>query len=323
MEKINIVICGGHLSPALAVIEVLQKRKEYRLFYIGRKSALEGQSDFSLEYQTITAKGIKFLGIQTGRFQRHLSLWKILLMIKMPIGIFQSLYLMLRIRPRLILSFGSYVALPVCFIAWILGIPIITHEQTLILGLSNRFISRMANVLCISFSGTKYVPKGVKTIVTGLPVRKSFFYPKKNDLLDFGNKRLPLIYITGGSTGSQSINSIVSMIMNQLTEKYRVLHQCGSADSDRDYKVLHFRRNLLPEKNKFNYLVVKHINIDLIGIILQNSNLVISRSGANTVAEIALTGVPAILIPLPWSANQEQEYNARMLAVAGLAKIIH
>ena len=201
-------------------------------------------------------------------------------------------------------------------------IPVITHEQTPHLGLSNKIICRFAKVLCLSFKETKGVPKGINTVFTGLPLRESLFTDHDFGVIDFGNKKLPLIYITGGNLGSRIINKKIGEIIPMLFLRYRILHQCGNANDGEDFKYLTFVKNSLPLSYKNNYKVLKQINPSSMGIIYKNASLVIGRSGANTVAEILAFGVPALLIPLPWAGQNEQSLNAEMIKSKGLGEIL-
>lgn len=322
MSLNKIVICGGHFSPALAVMEKLRQKKRYSLYYIGRKQVLEGDNAQSLEYNTITKLDIPFYSIITGRLQRSFTLYTLPSLLKIPIGFLQSLYILVRIKPILVLSFGGYVALPISLAAWILKIPLITHEQTSILGLSNRIISKIAKIVCLSWERTKHIPFGVKTVLTGNPLRLDKETTKNSDLTAFGERDFPLIYITGGSLGARSINQVVGKIIPQLAKETRILHQCGTANNEKDFKQLLDLKNILPSISKKNYKVVKYIDPFKVGNVLKEALLVIGRAGANTVAEVANVGVPAILIPLPWAADDEQESNARILERIGLATVI-
>lgn len=322
MDKKKAVICGGHFSPSLSLIEELKTRNKFEIHYIGRRHALEGDKSLSIETKCLRDRDINYYTIITGRLERYLSITRILSLCKIPLGLAQSIYLLLKIKPDIVVSFGGYVALPVCIAAWTVGIPVITHEQTPVLGLSNRIISRFARYLCLSWINTKYVPQNGRTIITGNPVRKSILKPGKLKIQTFGNENLPLIYITGGSLGSSSVNKVVSKILPQLVSKYRVLHQCGDADNGSDFKMLIRIKDSLPLITKRNYQVIKHLEPEKVGSVLHTASILVGRSGANTVAEAALSNIPAIFIPLPWSAENEQEYNAAILVKEGLALMI-
>lgn len=318
----KIIVCGGHLSPALAIIEKLRSDKNNQIYYFGRKNALEGDKAQSLELVTMNNLQIPFYSIISARFQRIFTRYTLSSLLKLPLGMIMSLILLVRLRPQIVISFGGYISLPVSLSAWMLGIPIITHEQTHSLGLANKIISRIAKVLCLSFEDTDGIPKGRKTILTGNPIRESLFANTDQKIIDFGDKNLPLIFITGGNLGSRSVNLFVEKIIPVISSKYRILHQCGNAYNGKDYANLIRLKNSLPAKSTDNYMVTKQINPSSMGTIYKNTSLVIGRAGANTVAEILYFALPSILIPLPWAGNQEQEKNALSVKSSGIGEII-
>lgn len=320
---INIVICGGHLSPAIAIIEQLKKKKNYyQIFYFGRKKALEGDEAQSLEYKTITKLKIPFDSITCGRLQRAFTVYSLPSLFKFPIGLLQSFFLLVTIKPKVVVSFGGYLALAVCFAAWLLKIPVITHEQTQSLGLANKIISSFAQVLCLSCKETLGIPKGVSTLFTGHLIRESLLDFKDDKIVHFGNEKLPLIYVTGGSLGSRTINKVLGEVISKLSPNYRVLHQCGNAANGADFNYLTVVSKALPPLFRKNYKVIKQLDPDLVGSVFQKAQLVVGRAGANTVNEIITFGVPAILIPLPWAGQNEQEKNALLVKSKGLGELI-
>lgn len=323
IKKIPIIITGGHFSPALAVIEELQKRKNYHIYYLGRKKALEGDQAPALEYQAIKKLGISFLPIITGRFQRTFTEYTLFSLLKLPIGLVQSFIILGKVKPRMVVTFGGYLAFPIAFACKIMGIPIIIHEQTSVLGLTNRLICKFAKVLCLSWENTKYVPAACDTVVTGNPIRQSITNPEVNSkLTNFGNIKLPLIFVTGGSSGSRQINQLIYPLLSKLLNNYRFFHQCGQAEGRTDYQFLSKLRQKLPKSLSANYQLVTNINPEDMGEILSKTDLVIGRSGANTTTELIYFALPAILIPLSHSAEGEQLENAKFLKNLGLAEIM-
>ncbi len=323
MNEKRIVICGGHFTPALAVIEELEKLNKYQIIYIGRKKPLEGDDALSQEFLTVKKLNIPFYSLFCGRLQRSFTIHTIPSLLKFPLSLIHALFLLQKIKPKLVLSFGGYVALPVSLIAWILGIPVITHEQTHVLGLSNRIICRFAKITCLSWLDTRRVPRNIRIIITGNPIRRSILSVQKQKICNFGNQKLPLLYITGGSLGSRSINKVVAEVIPSLVTRFRIIHQCGGADNQADFFRLLKLKESLPSISKKNYKVLKTIEISKIGEIYNEAKLIIGRSGANTVSEIAYYRKPAIFIPLPWSAEDEQEYNAKELEKIGAAIILN
>jgi len=313
----KIVLIGGHLAPALSVLEALPK--EIKVLFIGRKYSLEGDNALSLEYKTITALNVPFIGLNTGRLQRRVTKYTLFSLLKLPIGIVKSFLILLDFRPDVVVGFGGYVSIPVSFCAYLLGIPVIIHEQTLEAGLANKFISRFARKICISWNSSRpYFPKN-KTILTGNPMRKFKILDSKFKLF---NNNLPTIYVTGGSSGSHAINVLVGGILEKLLSSYNVIHQAGDAREFHDFDHLNKLKKNLPEKLRDNYILQKLIDPSEIGDIINYSSLIVARSGMNTVTELINFEKPALLIPLPFSQNNEQLKNAKFLEKIGLAVVM-
>lgn len=318
----KIVICGGHLAPALPVIECLKRTNKYDLYYIGRIKAMEGDKSESLEYMAIDKIGIPFINLICGRLQRSITRYTLLSLIKFPVSIIQSLIILQKLKPDLTVSFGSYVALPVCLASWILKIPVILHEQTHIMGLTNRIISRIAVKVCISYAGTAQIPDNIHFEVTGNPNLFEISSDGDKSLVNFGNKKLPLIYITGGSLGSHNINITVEKSINTLISKYRILHQTGKSYNAIDFNNLAKLRETINSPLRNNYQIVPYIDPSSTKYIYEKAALLIARAGANTVSEIQYFAVPSILIPLPHAAGNEQLVNANILAQFGGAIVL-
>lgn len=313
----KIVLIGGHLAPALSVLEALPKNTQ--VLFIGRKYALEGDDALSLEYKTITSLNIPFVGLNTGRLQRKVTRFTLFSLLKFPFGIIKSFLILIEFRPDIVVGFGGYVCVPVIFCAFILRIPVVIHEQTLEVGLANGVVSRFAKKICISWdSSRKYFPKD-KVVMTGNPIRK---FPILNSQFSIFNNKLPTIYITGGSSGSHFINVLVEGIMEELLKKYNIVHQAGDAHEYCDFDRLKQLRASLPEKLRDNYILEKFIEPSQIGDLLNLSSLVISRSGINTVTELIYFEKPAILFPLPFAQNNEQLKNAKFLEKIGLGIVL-
>lgn len=312
----KIAIIGGHLTPALSVIEELPKEAE--ILYIGRKHALEGDKAVSLEYETINKKGITFYNLKTGRFQRRITKHTIPSLSKIPVGFFQSFNILRKFKPDVVVGFGGYVSFPVIVAAHTLKIPVLIHEQTLEAGAANKNAARFADKICISFeSSGKYFPKE-KTVLTGNPIRKSILEP----ISEFkAQEALPIIYITGGSLGSHFINMLVSSSLSKLLDKYIVIHQTGGATEFNDFEKLSILRDGL-NKNKDRYVLSKYFSTDEIGGILKAASLVVSRAGVNTVSELIVLRRSALLIPLPVSQKDEQVKNAMYIKKIGLGEVI-
>lgn len=304
----KIIITGGHLTPALAVLEVLQK-SGWEAFWIGEKKAIEGTKTTTLEHQVIPKLKVPFFKISHTKFQRYSPLTSILNSWRILVGTIQSTKILLNIRPKAVLSFGSYVSFPVILAAQLLRIPIIIHEQTAAAGLTNKLTQFFAKKVAISFPSSQKYFSAKKTVLTGNPIRKSIFSIRANKDKKAKNK-IPVLYITGGSRGSQTINRVVADILETLLKEFVIYHQTGQLDLEKF------------QKPKKNYFVASNYTPEEVNKIMLQADIIISRAGANTVLEIAACGMPAILIPLPFAQANEQTENAQTLARTGMAIII-
>jgi len=312
----RIVITGTHLTPALAIISELKKRGDWQIYYLGRKYTLEGNKTPSLESQALPPMGIKFIPIPAGRLQRKFTRWTIPSLMRIPLGLTYAFWHLLKIRPNLVCSFGGYVSVPVIFAARLLGVPSLTHEQTIVVGLANKINALFANKVAISFpDSAQFFPKK-KVILTGNPLRQEIFTAGK-PLFSLSKNR-KTIYITGGSQGASIINQAVFEALPQLIKNYNIIHQCGG----KEFPKFSQKRQALPLEWQKNYFLAKYIDSKHIGWVFKNANLIISRGGANTILELAALGKPAIIIPIPWTAHNEQLKNAKFLADKGLAEIL-
>ncbi len=317
----KVLITGGHLTPAIAVIEHLRKQhNQWEVVFIGRKSATERSSAPSKESLEIPKWGIPFYSIQAGKIPRHVNLETVTASLKIPIGITQAFLKVRNIQPDVVLSFGGYVAVPVAIAAKILRIPIVTHEQTTAKGLGTALIEHLAAKIAISWDISKKDFRH-KVVLTGNPIRETFF-AKNHKISSLPSPTLPTIYITGGNLGSQAINLAVLNALKVLTKHFMIIHQSGTGKAGADSKQLTLLREELPINQQNNYLVRPWFEDIEVAWLMRHARLIVSRAGANSITEIALSGTPAILIPLPKAGRNEQLWNAQMLKDTGIAEIL-
>lgn len=312
----RILVTGGHHDPALAVIEELRKRGKFRFYWVGHRFSLRGEKTESVEFRTISKQGIPFYDLRTGKiYKTGLGEW-----LKVPLGFLQSLFLLLKIRPRLIISFGGYLAAPVVLAGFFLGIPAVTHEQTTVFGWANRFISLFARKVFVSWkSSLAFFPKR-KTILTGNPIRRAVF-ERKTNRFRFSNS-LPVVYVTGGKQGAHVINEAIRSALSKFLEKYNLIHQTGSSEVFQDYAKLTLLKGQLSQKLQERYIVQEYFGLEEVGAVYAAADLVVGRAGANTVTELAALGKPAVLVPIPWVSRREQFRNAQILAENGAALVL-
>jgi UDP-N-acetylglucosamine--N-acetylmuramyl-(pentapeptide) pyrophosphoryl-undecaprenol N-acetylglucosamine transferase len=321
--KKKIVIAGGHLTPALAVIEELQKRDDWEIYYFGRPYSTEGDRTPSLESKIIKEQGLKFIPINFGRIQHNFTRYSPWAFLRIPWGFTLSFVHLIRLRPKLVLSFGSYVGATIVVSAWLLGIPVVIHEQTTVSGLANKISSVLAKKILVSWTQTlKNFPKE-KSILTGNPLRSEIFQfnSKIWDSFEFDQK-LPLLLITGGNQGSHRINVAVEIILKKLLNRYNLFHQTGHLESFGDFGRLTKAKEKLPAGLGKRYQIRRYLTGEEWGTVLHKADLVVSRAGINTISELLALGKPQLLIPIPWLPADEQGQNARMVKKIGLGEIL-
>jgi len=314
---VKLVITGGHHTGALPVIKKLREScPDAQIYWFGHRFSAQGDKNPTLEFHEITALNIPFYSIHAGKFYKTKNLKRLA---KIPFGFFQCLFLLIKLKPNAILSFGGYIAVPTVLAGWVLGIPSVTHEQTVVAGWANRLISRVVKKVLISWKeSAKYFPKG-KTILVGLPLREEINQVKSNSFEV--NKDLPTIYVTAGKTGSHVLNEVVGKCLTNLLDHCNVIHQCGDNSVFCDFAKLSEIKAALGKTNG-RYFLQKFIFNNEIGEVYSKCDLVVSRSGANTTAELLTLKKKCVLIPIPWVSHNEQHENAKILVDAGLGIVL-
>lgn len=314
----KLVMTGGHHSSALPVLDYIEENNlDIDVVWFGHKYSMKGNKNTTLEYREVTSRGVPFIELHAGKFYRTKNLFRLA---KIPWGFIQAFYYLLKFKPDVVLSFGGYLSVPVVFDSWLLGIPSITHEQTVVTGYANNFISRFVDKILISHEESKeYFPKE-KIVFSGLPLRKSL-YESKTDSFKFDNN-LPVVYITAGKTGSHKINTTIKSCLPRILEKYNVIHQTGDHSIYDDYDELQDLYESISLDSPGKYYIRKFVLEDEIGEVFHKADIFISRAGAHTTYEIKEFDKPAVLIPIPWVSHNEQYKNAELLVKEGLGVIL-
>ena len=319
--SIRIVIAGGgtggHVLPAVSVIEELRRRNiraEY--LWIG--------SHDGVEREAAKRAGIAYAAISTGKFRRYLDPQTVLDAGRIPIGVLQASRHVRAFKPDVIFSTGGFVSVPTV-IAGARIAPILTHEQTAIIGLATKIDARFADVLALSHERSQASVPGFarRVVVTGNPVRLSLLDGDASrgfEHLGF-DPGVPLLYVTGGARGSSPINQRIEALLPELLDHCQILHQVGPPTANDDAIRLQNLCLSWPKAHQRRYRVVEFVGDELRDIYAA-ATLVVARAGAGTIAELPLLGLPAILIPLPLSGGGEQDVNAQILGDAGAAIVV-
>ena len=307
--KVRIVLTGGgtagHVIPHVSLMP-LMKKYNWDIHYIG-SSGIEkkiiSDEDHSIPYYEIS----------TGKLRRYFSWENFKDLFKVIWGVFQSLFFLRRIRPQVIFSKGGYVSVPVCVGAWLLRIPVVTHESDVTPGLANRIITMFARKVFYSFPETrKYLEKYSKDIVLmGIPIRDQLSNGNRDRLISnigFQKEGRPTILIIGGSLGSKRINLLVRQNLDDLLKTFQVIHITGQGNIDRNIQHQYYFQTEFVSKGLEDYL--------------DSADLVVSRSGANTIFELLYLDKSMLLIPLKKGSRGDQIINAEIFRKHGWADVL-
>lgn len=310
---------GGHINPAIAIAnKIKEKEPDSKIIFIGTTSGLENDlvPRAGYELRTITAHGFsKKINIEN--FKNLLETYQ---------GIEQAKKILEEFRPNVVIGTGGYICGPVFVASNKLKIPTVLHESNAFPGKAVKMLSKKCSVILVGFKDA--VPRlnnAKKVVVTGNPtkVRKiEYTEVEKNKIIKEYNLKqdLPIVLAFGGSQGAKVINdSLLGIVENRLNEKYQIMWAAGP----KQYEVIkeELSRRNIDINNVYNMKIVPYI-YDMEKI-MNICDLVIARSGAMTITEIANVGKPAIFIPLPYVSQNHQEYNAKVLANIGAAEIIY
>jgi UDP-N-acetylglucosamine--N-acetylmuramyl-(pentapeptide) pyrophosphoryl-undecaprenol N-acetylglucosamine transferase len=304
---------GGHFYPALAVMEALSKRRPgVKLAYVGTRRGIEAR--ILPSYPWIRFFPIHARGLDRGRLLENL--WALTLVF---VGVLEAVWVFLRFRPRVVIGMGGYASFPAVIVGVLLGkvLPIRTmiHEQNAVPGLTNRLLSRFVDRVLVSYrSSRRALPSTCRVVVTGNPIRREFLLSKRTEALytRFGlDPHRKTILVFGGSQGSDALTSAVVQAGAAIArnERVQVLLVTGNRT---EAAVIRAAFNRAGAKN-----VVVHRYIERMGEAFAIADLVVSRAGATTLAEITSCGKPALLVPWDGAAGGHQWANAQELSAAG------
>jgi UDP-N-acetylglucosamine--N-acetylmuramyl-(pentapeptide) pyrophosphoryl-undecaprenol N-acetylglucosamine transferase len=303
---------GGHVYPAIATIEALEEKGQFDFLFVGGKKGME--------MNLIPKYGIVMKSIWVSGFQRYFTLRNLLFPLKLLVSIIQSWKIIHDFNPAVVVGTGGYVTGPVLYVASKLGRPVLIQEQDVFPGVTTRLLKRYADRICIAFEGAKeyFEDHLEKIVVTGNPVRKSLKAKSKSDALKRWNfdAGKPVLFVFGGSQGARAINQAMVEILPNLVDEHnvQVLWQTGEKEYNR---------------------VLAGMSYDLPGVAVKvlpfihemedaysAADIIVSRAGAITLAELAMVQKPVVLIPYPFAAGKHQEHNARFIEQEGAAVMI-
>lgn len=309
---------GGHFYPIIAVAEEIRKVcTEQKIITPG----LYFMSDKPYNERALQDNNIKFVPIPAGKIRRYFSFMNLLDLFKTTFGAIKAIFTLFSIYPDVVFGKGGYASFPALFAARILHIPVVIHESDSHPGRVTLWASKFAVRVAVSYpEAAKYFP-AAKTAVVGNPIRREILFPAKtgaHEFLDF-DKKIPTIFVVGGSQGSTKINETVLDILPQLLSDYQIIHQVGRANYDELKKRADFLTSNNPNKNR--YRMFDYLNDVAMRMTAGAANLVITRAGS-AIFEIANWGIPSLIIPIPEEISHDQRTNAFTYARSGGAVVI-
>jgi UDP-N-acetylglucosamine--N-acetylmuramyl-(pentapeptide) pyrophosphoryl-undecaprenol N-acetylglucosamine transferase len=309
---------GGHFYPIIAVAESIrsitraEKIIDPQIYYMGPKK---------YDSRALFESSIQFQRSYAGKIRRYFSLLNAVDAVKTVFGIVDAIISVWKMYPDVIFSKGGYVSFPILVAAKLLHIPVIIHESDSHPGRVNLWAGKFAEKIAISYKeAANYFPKE-KVAFTGNPVRKEIRLPITDGAREFLNigSDLPVLLILGGSQGSQRINEAIIGILPDLVKKYYVIHQTGKENIE---EMTHTAEVVLNEsQNRARYMPHAYLNTLALRQASGAANLIISRAGSQ-IFEIALWGIPSIIIPIPQEISHDQTSNAFAYAASGACSVI-
>ncbi len=293
---------GGHLFPAVATAQEFQhQRPGTKVLFVGTKRKMDTRS---LSMYGFAGESIRCYGLKG---KKPLELLKALAVL--PVSYVQSLAIIRRFKPDIIVAVGGYVTGPVVAAAKTMGLPVVLHEQNSLPGLANRKLGRLADRICLSLPGSGQAFAAKKVVYTGNPVRSK--------ILDLAEQVPPpksgrkTLLILGGSQGAHAINRLVSKALCAFTDSelqgIKVIHQTG--ETDQEQVQADYRQRGIDALVAGFFMKMDEVYAD--------TDLVVSRAGATTLSELAVLGKPTILIPYPSAADNHQEKNGQYYVSGG------
>ena len=310
---------GGHVYPALAVAQQLQQHYNADILYLG--------SDDGLETRLVPAVGVRLKTIQAGKLQRFVSWRTVTGVARVPIGMAQAIGIVRAFRPEVAFTSGGYVAVPAGLAARLNGTPLLMHQQDVPPNLSNKLLAPLATRISVAFADSlRYFPSQ-KTVQLGNPIRQA--------ILDVRNVSpqqartnlglapdVPLVLVTGGSQGARHLNQTVSHALPELLKQCQVLHISGSNLFNETRDLAEQTLRGIEGEMRQRYRLEPYMD-EQMPLALQAADLVLCRSGASVLSELAVLGKPSVLVPLPPAiGSSPQEENAAMFQRAQAAEVI-
>lgn len=304
---------GGHFYPLLAVAEELNARPEKpKLYYMGPDPYNEAM---------LQAYGIEYHYCPAGKLRLYFSIKNFFDLFKNAIGLFIAVLKLYWIYPDVIFSKGGYTSVPVALAAWILRIPIVIHDSDSVPGRASLLAKNFARYIAVSYpEAAAYFPLE-KTALIGIPIRREVTEEMTDPHAILGiDNDLPLIFVTGGSSGAERLNNLILRALDELLPEFRVFHQVGAG---KKASLVMTAQALISKPELQNrYFIAEEVDAKTMNALLSAAKIIISRAGSTSIFEIALHGKPSIIVPIPEDVSRDQRSNAYAYAKTGAASVI-
>jgi len=310
---------GGHIYPALAIATQLRTQHQAEILFLG--------SDDGLENEIVPAAGFRLATVKAGKLRRYLSFKTITGVLRIPLGMIQAFRIVRKFRPDAAFTSGGYVAVPAALATRLNGVPLLLHQQDVPPNLSNRLAAPLATRISVAFADSLPYFPARKTLVLGNPIRQSMLdvratTPQQARTSLGFDAATRLLLVTGGSQGARHLNQVVCHALPQLLAHCQVLQISGK---DLYNETRSLANSVLADQDEAlqqRYRLVPYLNEEM-PLAMQAADLVLCRSGASTLTELAILGKPSILVPLPPAiGSSPQEANAAMFGRKQAALVI-
>jgi UDP-N-acetylglucosamine--N-acetylmuramyl-(pentapeptide) pyrophosphoryl-undecaprenol N-acetylglucosamine transferase len=302
-KKIRIVLTGGgtggSVTPLLAVAEDLIARyaDNLSIVWIGMSSGVERTmtAGYPFDYKAISA----------GKLRRYFSWKNFFDPLRLLLGFIQSFFILLTARPRLVMTAGSFISVPVIWAAWLLRIPSIIHQQDIRPGLANKLMAPFVSVVTVVFEKS-LGDYGKKAVLTGNPIRSAF-----SESFVENNETKPILLILGGGTGSETINNLIYESLDTLTRFCKIIHVTGKPNVRSS---LQGKDTGITDYECYDLLDTVHM-----AKAMQRASVVVTRAGLGFLSELSFLGKATVIIPIP---KTQQEDNAAYFEKQGAAIVL-
>ncbi|MDD4902784.1 MAG: UDP-N-acetylglucosamine--N-acetylmuramyl-(pentapeptide) pyrophosphoryl-undecaprenol N-acetylglucosamine transferase [Patescibacteria group bacterium] len=268
----------------------------FEFLFVGTKAGIEKQM--------VKDAGLRYRAIAAGKLRRYFDWRNFIDIFKIKLAFWQAFFIILKEKPDLVLSAGSFVAVPVVWAAWLLRVPVIVHQQDIRPGLANKLMAPLARTITVTFEKS-LKDYGARAVWTGNPTRTKIKEQRTEGNFNLSGG-LPVVFVVGGGTGAEGINKLVEQGLENLVTFCQIIHSTG--------------KGKMIAKRHDNYHPFEFLNAEQMVAALSIADLIVSRAGLGALTEISAAGKPAIVIPMP---DSHQEDNAALLVEKDAAVVLN